>query len=82
MWRAGSVSPPRRIRFISCKKFPSPHIIISQFRSTPRTKPACGMAAYAFVNHWLSIFFDDNWMYPAVQVGVRFRSQLASTSRR
>lgn len=32
------------------------------------------MAAYAFVNHWLSIFFDDNWMYPAVQVGVRFRS--------
>ncbi|EJK44205.1 hypothetical protein THAOC_37278 [Thalassiosira oceanica] len=34
----------------------------------------CGMAAYAFVNHWLSIFFDDNWMYPAVQVGVRLHS--------
>lgn len=26
----------------------------------------CRFAAYAYVNHWFSLFVDDNWKYPAV----------------
>ncbi|EJK70780.1 hypothetical protein THAOC_07835 [Thalassiosira oceanica] len=26
----------------------------------------CGWSAYAYINHWLSVFIKDNWRYPAV----------------
>jgi len=28
----------------------------------------CGFAAYAYINHWLSLFIQSNWVYPAVQM--------------
>ncbi|KAL7533597.1 hypothetical protein ACHAXR_010512 [Thalassiosira sp. AJA248-18] len=28
----------------------------------------CGFAAYAYINHWLSLFVEDNYKYPAVQM--------------
>ena len=28
----------------------------------------CAFAAYAYVNHWLSLFKGDNFKYPAVQM--------------
>ena len=28
----------------------------------------CGFAAYAYINHWLSLFIQRNWVYPAVQM--------------
>ena len=29
---------------------------------------SCGFAAYAYVNHWLSLFIEDNYIFPAVQM--------------
>ena len=28
----------------------------------------CGFAAYAYINHWLSLFIQRNWVYTAVQM--------------
>ena len=44
------------------------HVLIVVEHCYPNSEDKCSFAAYAFVNHWQSVYVDRNYEYPAVTV--------------
>lgn len=44
------------------------HVLIVVEHCYPNSEDTCSFAAYAFVNHWQSVYVDRNYEYPAVTV--------------
>ena len=44
------------------------HVLIVVEHCYPNSEDTCSFAAYAFVNHWQSVYVDRNYEYPAVTI--------------
>ena len=44
------------------------HVLIVVEHCYPNNEDTCSFAAYAFVNHWQSVYVDRNYEYPAVTI--------------